>query len=95
MRPSHWRENGIGVVRILFGGAWLMGAQFKWRPAFIDDLSSYLSGALTGQPALALILGLRFLTRAGPFPGLDFWLGDRLGRVAFLASGPNRAGRTP
>ncbi len=45
------RIRAIGVVRILFGLVWLIDAQFKWRPAFIDGLASYLTGALPGQPA--------------------------------------------
>jgi len=44
------RANGIGVFRILFGIDWLIDAQFKWRSGFINDMSSFLSGALTGQP---------------------------------------------
>ena len=46
------RAKGIGIIRILFGVIWLIDAQFKWRPGFINDMSSYLSGALTGQPTL-------------------------------------------
>jgi len=52
MLLTKFRANGIGIVRILFGIVWLIDAQFKWRPGFINDMSSYLSGALTGQPAL-------------------------------------------
>lgn len=51
MLLSQSRANGIGVLRILFGIVWLVDAQFKWRPEFINDMSNFLSGALTGQPA--------------------------------------------
>ena len=42
----------IGIVRILFGVVWLIDAQFKWRPSFIQDFASFLTGALDNQPAL-------------------------------------------
>ena len=51
MELSQLRANGIGVLRILFGVVWLIDAQFKWRPGFINDMASFLSGALTDQPA--------------------------------------------
>ncbi len=51
-----WNETitnrAVGIVRILFGGVWLIDAQFKWRADFIDHFVSYLTGALQGQPAL-------------------------------------------
>ncbi len=50
MNPTTNRLRAIGIVRILFGLIWLIDAQFKWRPAFVDGLVSYLSGALPGQP---------------------------------------------
>ncbi len=46
------RHQAIAVVQILFGLVWLIDAQFKWRPAFVDHFVSYLSGAQAGQPAL-------------------------------------------
>jgi uncharacterized membrane protein YphA (DoxX/SURF4 family) len=42
----------VGVIRILFGIIWLIDAQFKWRPSFINDFASFLTGALDNQPAL-------------------------------------------
>ncbi len=45
------RVHAIGIIRILFGVVWLIDAQFKWRPTFVDGLVTYLSGALPGQPA--------------------------------------------
>lgn len=157
--------NAVGIIRILFGIVWLIDAQFKWRPAFINDMATYLMGAMPGQPpavqawigfwvdvvnvnpvafayfvalaetalALALIFGvlsnlaylggavlafviwstaegfggpyvvgttdigaaviymfvfaLLWQTRAGLYLGLDRYLGNRLGPLAFLASG--------
>ncbi len=162
---SNNRANQIAAVRILFGLVWLIDAQFKWRPAFIDGLATYLTSGIPGQPAaiqdwihfwidiinvdpvvfayivavcelalaLALIFGLfsnlaylggimlafviwttaegfggpyvagstdigaaiiyvfvftlLYLTRAGQHYGLDRWLGRKLGRYAYLASG--------
>ncbi|VAW17379.1 hypothetical protein MNBD_ALPHA12-912 [hydrothermal vent metagenome] len=47
-----WRANGIGTMRILFGVIWAIDAQFKWRPDFILNFVSYLSGKQDGQPFL-------------------------------------------
>ena len=47
-----WRTNGLGLVRISFGFAWGIDAYFKWQPSFVSDFSSYLTGALSGQPVL-------------------------------------------
>jgi uncharacterized membrane protein YphA (DoxX/SURF4 family) len=47
-----WRDQAFGVLRILFGIAWAVDAQFKWQPAFQSGFVSYLTGALDGQPAL-------------------------------------------
>lgn len=44
--------SSVGVIRILFGLVWLIDAQFKWRPSFLHDFTSYLTGALDGQSAL-------------------------------------------
>tara|TARA_R110002110_G_scaffold85816_4_gene223848 strand:- start:188932 stop:189459 length:528 start_codon:yes stop_codon:yes gene_type:complete len=51
MLLSPCRAKLIGVVRIVFGLVWLIDAQFKWRSSFINDMGSYLSGALDGQSA--------------------------------------------
>ena len=51
MQLSPDRAKLIGAVRIVFGLIWLIDAQFKWWPSFINGLASYLSGALDGQPA--------------------------------------------
>lgn len=171
MPISDFNFRMIGMLRVAFGLVWLIDAQFKWRPAFVDHLASYLSGALPGQPAaiqawihlwidvvnvnpvafaylvalaetalaVALIFGLfsnlaflggallalmiwttaegfggpyvvgstdigaaiiyvfvfalMYLTRSGLSLGVDRWLGPRLGRYAWLASGsPEVAG---
>ena len=42
----------VGGIRIVFGVIWLIDAQFKWRPSFIQDFVSFLTGALDRQPAL-------------------------------------------
>jgi uncharacterized membrane protein YphA (DoxX/SURF4 family) len=50
MRLGLFETRAIGATRILFGIVWLIDAQFKWRPGFIDGLASYLMGAMPGQP---------------------------------------------
>ena len=47
---SAWRMKGIGVLRIVFGIVWGIDAWFKWQPDFINNISSYLTGPLDGQP---------------------------------------------
>jgi thiosulfate dehydrogenase [quinone] large subunit len=47
-----WRGDGIGLWRIAFGLVWAIDAIFKWQPAFQTGFVSYLTGGLTGQPAL-------------------------------------------
>lgn len=46
-----WRLKGIGMLRILFGAVWGIDAWFKWQPDFINNFTSYLTGAQDGQPA--------------------------------------------
>jgi thiosulfate dehydrogenase (quinone) large subunit len=46
-----WRLKGIGILRIIFGVVWGIDAWFKWQPDFINNFSSYLTGAQDGQPA--------------------------------------------
>src|SRR5262250_1412425 len=46
---ASWRLTGIGLLRILFGVVWGIDAWFKWQPAFINGLESYITGALSGQ----------------------------------------------
>jgi thiosulfate dehydrogenase (quinone) large subunit len=46
---SPWRAKGIAILRIVFGLVWAVDAWFKWQPSFIDNLTSYLTGALSGQ----------------------------------------------
>jgi uncharacterized membrane protein YphA (DoxX/SURF4 family) len=46
-----WRLKGIGILRILFGVVWGVDAWFKWQPDFINNFTSYLTGAQDGQPA--------------------------------------------
>src|ERR1700683_2428436 len=51
---SHWRMQGIGIVRIIFGVIWGIDAWFKWQPSFINNFASYLTGSqqMAGQPAV-------------------------------------------
>jgi uncharacterized membrane protein YphA (DoxX/SURF4 family) len=46
-----WRLKGIGILRIVFGVVWGIDAWFKWQPDFINNFTSYLTGAQDGQPA--------------------------------------------
>jgi thiosulfate dehydrogenase (quinone) large subunit len=47
-----WRDRAFGVLRIVYGLAWAIDAQFKWQPAFQSAFVSYLTGAWDGQPPL-------------------------------------------
>jgi len=47
-----WRAQALGILRIVFGLAWAIDAQFKWQPAFQIGFVKYLTGALDGQPSL-------------------------------------------
>lgn len=53
LASTNWREQGIGVLRIVFGLVWAIDAWLKWQPGFQNNFVSYLSGALNGQPAPA------------------------------------------
>ena len=45
-------DKTFAVLRIVFGIVWAIDASFKWSPAFIDNLTSYLAQGAQGQPAL-------------------------------------------
>lgn len=47
----HWRQKGVGVLRIVFGIVWGIDAWFKWQPDFQNNVVSYLTKALNGQPS--------------------------------------------
>ena len=49
-RLAPWRLKGIGLLRILFGIVWGVDAWFKWQPDFINNFTTYLSGAQANQP---------------------------------------------
>jgi thiosulfate dehydrogenase [quinone] large subunit len=51
-RLATWRLKGIGVLRIIFGVVWGIDAWFKWQPDFINNFTSYVSGAQAGQPGV-------------------------------------------
>jgi thiosulfate dehydrogenase [quinone] large subunit len=46
-----WRLTGIGLLRITFGAIWAIDAWFKWQPDFINNFTTYLTGAQQDQPA--------------------------------------------
>ena len=50
-RLAPWRLKGIGLLRILFGVVWGIDAWFKWQPDFINNFTTYLSGAQADQPS--------------------------------------------
>ena len=45
-------DRSFAVLRIVFGFVWLIDAFFKWNPAFINNLTSYLAEGAQGQPSL-------------------------------------------
>jgi uncharacterized membrane protein YphA (DoxX/SURF4 family) len=47
---SSWRLKGMGILRIAFGLVWAIDAWFKWQPDFVRNFTSYLTGAVEGQP---------------------------------------------
>lgn len=51
MNTEKWRATTYAAIRISFGLVWAIDAAFKWQPSFISGFSSYLTGALAGQPA--------------------------------------------
>ncbi len=46
------REKLFAILRIIFGGVWLINAYFKWSPDFIHHFTDYLTGNLENQPQL-------------------------------------------
>ncbi len=49
------QERPFAILRIIFGGVWLIDASFKWTPAFLHNFTGYLTGALQDQPAAVQI----------------------------------------
>jgi thiosulfate dehydrogenase (quinone) large subunit len=47
-----WQEIAFALLRIVFGGIWLVDAYFKWQPSFFGSFTSYLSGNLENQPTI-------------------------------------------
>lgn len=47
---AQWRRNGIGLLRILFSIVWGIDSWFKWQPDFVNNFTTYLTGAQEGQP---------------------------------------------
>lgn len=48
--PAPWHLTGLGILRISYGIVWAADAWFKWQPKFIDNMISYLTSSLAGQP---------------------------------------------
>lgn len=46
-----WRRAGPGLLRIGFGLVYAVDAWFKWQPAFLDNVTGYLTDALKDQPS--------------------------------------------
>lgn len=49
---NEMEDRSFAILRIIFGGVWLIDAWFKWSPAFINNLTDYLTEGAQGQPAL-------------------------------------------
>lgn len=45
-------DKAFSLLRIAFGFVWLIDASFKWNPAFINNLTDYLTQGAQGEPAL-------------------------------------------
>ena len=45
-------DKSFAVLRVIFGCIWAIDAYFKWQPAFINNLTNYLTEGAQGQPAL-------------------------------------------
>jgi len=44
-------DKSFSILRIIFGCVWAIDAYFKWQPAFINNLTDYLTEGAQGQPA--------------------------------------------
>jgi len=45
-------DQSFAILRIVFGGVWLIDAFFKWTPGFLNNFTDYLTQGAQGQPAL-------------------------------------------
>ena len=45
-------DTSFAILRIIFGLVWALDAYFKWDPAFINNLTTYLTDGAQGQPVL-------------------------------------------
>lgn len=45
-------DKSFALLRILFGGVWLIDASFKWNPTFITNFTDYLVEGAQNQPVL-------------------------------------------
>lgn len=44
-------DRSFSILRIVFGCVWAIDAYFKWQPAFINNLTDYLTQGAQGQSA--------------------------------------------
>src|SRR5947208_15777005 len=49
--PMHWRERGVGFMRIIFGLVYVVAATLKWQPPFQNTFVQQISAVSDGQPA--------------------------------------------
>jgi uncharacterized membrane protein YphA (DoxX/SURF4 family) len=46
---SKLEDKSFAVLRIIFGGVWLIDAAFKWSPSFLNNFTDYLNQGAEGQ----------------------------------------------
>ena len=49
---SRKEDKAFALLRIVFGGVWLVDASFKWNPAFLNNFTDYVSSGAENQSAL-------------------------------------------
>jgi uncharacterized membrane protein YphA (DoxX/SURF4 family) len=49
---SRKEDKAFALLRIVFGGVWLVDASFKWNPAFLNNFTNYVAGGAENQSAL-------------------------------------------
>ena len=45
-------DRSFAILRIIFGGVWLIDAAFKWNPAFLNNFTDYLVEGTQNQSPL-------------------------------------------
>ena len=51
-KMENLKDKPFAILRIIFGGVWLIEASFKWNPVFLNNFTSYLTSGAQGQSAL-------------------------------------------